>query len=252
MYQPKYNLESSVNTYASSNQNFNSYGSFNNFREDNVLNFLNYRDISNYNGDFVYSYNDRYNRRTNRAIGVIYSNDLSFFVKSLSDIEFKDAEIENVAKEVFVFVTGKEIDDSIKINICPIDEFRELQIKFGVIGDNVQGFCINGEKLIFVKKMDIGGTLVVLGHELGHIFTNELKNKHDEEAKAFAFCIEWVKKIKEKNILNLQESLNSDLRPAINGLHNVAFNFILENLSKGRTAMELYWELVYGIISLYN
>ena len=103
-----------------------------------------------------------------------------------------------------------------------------------------------------MKKTDLGNTLITLGHELGHIFTNELRDKHNEEAKAFAFCIEWIKKIKERNILNLRDSLTLDISPARNGLHDVAFGFVLDSIDNGKNAMELYWEFAYGVLSLYS
>lgn len=249
MYQPMYNIEKIVSTYSSNNFNSLSYsiGAYalplNNSRKE--LDYSSFDSVPYVNNETLI-----YDR--SRHFDIVYSEDLSVFVRYSPNIEFKDAEIEDSARDIFTLVTGKRINDNIKINICSLEEFRKTQLFFGVSGNNVQGFCINKDKVIFVKKTDIVNTLVVLGHELGHVFTRELRNKHDEEAKAFAFSIGWVKKIKEKNILNLRNSLNLDLNPAKNGLHDVAFEFILDNLDNGRNVMELYWELVYGVISLYN
>ncbi len=249
MYQPMHNLENIVSTYTSNNFNSFGYGirpyilHANNPGKESYYLFFKIAPYTN-NETLIYG--------KNRHLDVVYMGDLSVFVRYSPSIEFKDSEIEDAARSIFVLVTGKRIDDGVKINICSLEEFRKAQLLFGVSGCDVQGFCINKDKVIFVKKTDIADTLVVLGHELGHIFTRELKSKHNEEAKAFAFSIAWIKKIKEKNILNLRNSLTLDLKPAKNGLHNIAFDFILNNIDGEKNAMKLYWELVYGVISLYN
>lgn len=249
MYQPMYNLENIISNYVSNNFNSFSYSV-----QSYILPSNNHVKDLNYFSFNIKSYTDNENLiyERNRHLDVVYMEDLSVFVRYSPIIEFKDMEIEDAARNIFTLVTGKRINDGVKMNICSLEEFGKVQSLFGVSGGNVQGFCINKDNVIFVKKTDIANTLVVLGHELGHIFTRELKSKHDEEAKAFAFCIEWVKKIKEKNILNLKDSLTLNIRPATNGLHNLAFEFILNNLAKGKSAMEIYWELVYGILSFYN
>ena len=96
--------------------------------------------------------------------------------------------------------------------------------------------------------------MVVVGHEIGHVLTKSLPNKHDEEAKAFAFSIEWAKTIKEHNIANLGLSIKDELdfRPARNGLHDVAFAFVDFMLKKGRKAIDLHSDLVRKYVSVFN
>ena len=73
-----------------------------------------------------------------------------------------------------------------------------------------------------------------------------LKNSVEEEAKAFAFEIAWMKAIREHNIGNLAGSIETGiLSPANNGIHDVAFNFV-RGLLKEKTALEAYWEIAAG------
>ena len=93
---------------------------------------------------------------------------------------------------------------------------------------------------------------MTIGHELGHVFTKSLINKHNEEAKAFAFEIAWLKTIIEHNIAGLQYSFNLDVKPAKNGLHDIAFAHVKKWLEKGKKAIEIYWELVKGALTVEN
>ena len=76
-----------------------------------------------------------------------------------------------------------------------------------------------------------------------------MPNKHDEEAKAFAFSLAWMKAIKENNIANLAASINLE-KPARNGLHNIALDFVLKLTNAGRRAIDVYVELMKGNISI--
>ena len=79
-----------------------------------------------------------------------------------------------------------------------------------------------------MRENQLDALLLVIGHEIGHVLTETLPNKHDEEAKAFAFSIEWAKTIKKHNIAGLGINIKQDLdfEPARNGLHDVAFSFV--------------------------
>ena len=64
----------------------------------------------------------------------------------------------------------------------------------------------------------------------------------DEEAKAFAFSIAWMRKIKELNIGNLATAIKLS-RPAENGLHNVALDFVMNKIEKGSNPLTLFADL---------
>ena len=81
-----------------------------------------------------------------------------------------------------------------------------------------------------------------------------LPNKHDEEAKAFAFSVEWAKTIKKHNVANLGLNIKEDIdfQPARNGLHDVAFSFVDFMVKKGRNAMQLHDDLSRKYMSIFN
>ena len=102
--------------------------------------------------------------------------------------------------------------------------------------------------------MNLDEMMLVIGHEIGHVLTKTLPNKHDEEAKAFAFSIKWAETIKKHNVANLGMSIKDelDMNPARNGLHDVAFSFVSLMLKKGRTAIEVHQDLAKKYISMFN
>lgn len=115
------------------------------------------------------------------------------------------------------------------------------------------GFAINKNlPEVFIMENHLDILMLTVGHELGHVFTKTLTNNHSEEAKAFAFEIAWIKTIIEHNIAGLRFSFRLDPKPANNGLHDVAFSFVKSWLVKGKKALELYWELAKGSVTVEN
>ena len=102
---------------------------------------------------------------------------------------------------------------------------------------------------IFVLNDTLARVLLTLGHELGHVLTQTLDNPHDEEAKAYAFSLVWMKAIKEHDIAGLSDAIVTE-RPAENGLHNVAFGFVERLLQTGKEVGEIYVELIRKVISI--
>lgn len=157
-------------------------------------------------------------------------------------------EVKNLVEETFKIVTGKELQNMI-IKVCSEEELIRLHGKWnkGILGFSINNGIIANQ--IFVKNDFLDRLLVTIGHEIGHVFTCPLKNRHNEEAKAFAFEFAWVKAIRENNIGNLANCLRQGI-PANNGLHNIAFDFVLEIVNKGKDALELHWGLVRGYYSI--
>ncbi|MBI2102178.1 hypothetical protein HYT53_06220 [Candidatus Woesearchaeota archaeon] len=163
--------------------------------------------------------------------------------------------IKDIVKEAFELMTGKKLPDEISISILPFDEFRLLHSGFGAWSNGILGFSINGKKKqVFVRENHLDALMLVIGHEIGHVLTDVLPNRHDEEAKAFAFSIEWAKTIKNHNIDNLGLGIKDsiDFQPARNGLHDVAFAFVDFMVKKGRKAIELHKDLVKGYVSVFG
>lgn len=164
-------------------------------------------------------------------------------------------EIKNVVKQTFELMLKKEFPEDISMSILPFNEFKLLHSIFGYRNNGILGFSINGkDKKIFVRENNLDILMIVIGHEIGHVLTETLSNKHDEEAKAFAFTIEWAKTIKEHNIADLGVNIKDELefKPAKNGLHDVAFSFVNFIIRKGKKAIELHDDLVKKYISIFN
>lgn len=163
-------------------------------------------------------------------------------------------EARDIAEEVFELMLKEKMPSNIPINVLPFEEFKSLHSRFGAWSNGVLGFSINKSKQIFVRENHLDALMLVIGHEIGHVLTDSLPNKHDEEAKAFAFSIEWAKTIKQHNIANLGPSIKDefDFQPARNGLHDVAFAFVDFMVKKGRKAINLHEDLVKGYISVFD
>lgn len=164
-------------------------------------------------------------------------------------------EIKNIAEETFEFMMHEKLPENISINVLPFEEFKMLHSIFGAWNNGILGFSVNGaQKRIFVKENHLDALMLVIGHEIGHVLTETLPNKHDEEAKAFAFSIEWTKTIKKHNIANLGLSIKDevDFQPARNGLHDVALAFVDLMVKKGRKAMELHKDLAKNYLSIFD
>ena len=163
-------------------------------------------------------------------------------------------EVKCIAEETFELIMKERMSESISINILPLDEFKSLHSRFGSWSNGIQGFSINKTKKIFVRENHLDALMLVIGHEIGHVLTEALPNKHDEEAKAFAFSIEWAKTIKQHNISNLGLNIKDELdfQPAKNGLHDIALEFVDFMIKKGRKAMELHEDLTKKYTSIFN
>ena len=88
--------------------------------------------------------------------------------------------------------------------------------------------------------------MLTIGHEIGHVLTKTLDDKHEEEAKAYAFSLAWMKSIQENDIAGLGDSFVQE-RPAENGLHDVAFAFVEKTIRWGKSAWDVYQELISGL-----
>ncbi|MBI4139377.1 hypothetical protein HY483_00255 [Candidatus Woesearchaeota archaeon] len=181
----------------------------------------------------------------------------SFFVDESSEfvgvIPERD-EIIGHAKTVFSSLTNQKFPDNISINLCDNENFSRL-LPFGASENScVMGFAVNrkgfGISKIFVRNNSLPQLFVTLGHEIGHVITRQLSNVKDEEAKAFSFARAWVVKTKELNIAGLDKFLKP--RPALNGVHNVAFDFVEREIAEGISPLRIYVDVASGRKSVGN
>lgn len=164
-------------------------------------------------------------------------------------------EARTIAAEIFELMLNGKIPESISINVLSFDEFKALHSRFGTWSNGILGFSINGiEKQIFARENHLDALMLVIGHEIGHVLTETLPNKLDEEAKAFAFSVEWAKTIKKHNVANLGLSIKDEIsfHPARNGLHDVAFGFVDLMARKGRKAINLHSDLIKCYVSVFD
>ncbi|MBD3314043.1 hypothetical protein GF345_06375 [Candidatus Woesearchaeota archaeon] len=164
-------------------------------------------------------------------------------------------DIKHYIKEAFEKTTGKSLPDDAVVRVVSHHELRELHEEFGgQWNPGVQGFAINkkgfGQSLIICKENDLDRLLVTIGHEIGHILNFPLSDKLNEEAKAFAFEMEWLKNIQEHNIAGLRGSVNPDPSPARNGLHDVAFNFVKKQIKDGKECFEIMDDLMKNKVNV--
>ncbi|MBD3362001.1 hypothetical protein GF358_04395 [Candidatus Woesearchaeota archaeon] len=175
--------------------------------------------------------------------------------RPVTEIVTNEDKIIPYVKETFEKTTGKTFPKNLKVVILNEKAFDEVhQGHKGVHSQFVKGFAINrngkGLNEIFVKQNHIDSLMITIGHEIGHVMSYTLPDERDEEAKAFAFSMAWMKTIKENNIAGISSSINP--RPAKNGIHDVAFEFVLEESEKGVSAMEIFKKICKGELSIQN
>ena len=172
-------------------------------------------------------------------------------VKFITNLE----ELKPIITETFESLTGTQFPDDINIRICSSSELKKAHEKIsGSWSNNIQGFSLNrnrkGINEIFVKEDCLDSMMVTIGHEIGHVMTPTLNDRVNEEAKAFAFSLAWMETIKENNIGGLAPNIS--INPAKNGLHDKAFNFVIELLNSGKTSFEIFSDIAKGEFSFNN
>lgn len=184
----------------------------------------------------------------------VFLNDIpTEFIKCSDDQQ--EELVKSLVEGAFEAATGKKMPKDIAIRICSGKELRKVHESIGgKWNPGIKGFSINkrgfGTSKIFVKEDELARLMLTVGHEIGHVITLPMKEAVDEEAKAFAFSMAWMNAIKENNIGNLSQAINP--MPAVNGLHNVAFDFVVSLIEKGRRAIDVYLDLIKGEISINN
>ncbi len=156
----------------------------------------------------------------------------------------------SMARDAFKAATGKEFPNDIIVRICTESELKNAHR--GEWNPGITGFSINrrgfGQSEVFAKEDELAPLMLTIGHEIGHVMTLPMPNPVDEEAKAFAFSLAWMDAIIAGNIGDISHAIKP--RPAANGLHNVAFRLVSESMALGKEAIEAYYEIVSGSISI--
>ncbi|MBI2145499.1 hypothetical protein HYU18_04215 [Candidatus Woesearchaeota archaeon] len=154
------------------------------------------------------------------------------------------AQIPDLIKEAFAATTGRQFPQGIAVTVAPRTILQQMHKHF--FSQGVVGLSFNASREVFAVAGNLDEVMLVIGHELGHILSPTLGNAHSEEAKAFAFEAAWASAIFEKDIGGLRTSINSaalSLKPAQNGLHDLAFAFVKAATIAGKEPLLLHSEL---------
>lgn len=162
-------------------------------------------------------------------------------------------EIMPYIREAFEKLTGEQFPENhLKIHVLDDADFEKAHGPGGRHGPGIQGFALNrqgkGINQVFVRKNHLDRMLLTIGHEIGHVMSPTLPDDRDEEAKAFAFSVAWMKTIRKHNIAGIGNAVMPD--PARNGLHDVAYEYLLELIQKGKSALKLFKELANREVSI--
>lgn len=155
----------------------------------------------------------------------------------------KASEIQEFVEQTFQLMFNKPFPSDIKVSVLNDKEFGKLTKSPGTIGLSINRSEQGLLSEIFVKNDFLGKVMLTLGHELGHVLTPTLSSTQDEEAKAYAFSLAWIKTIKEHNIADLKDALVTEI-PANNGVHDKAFFFVEQLLRQGKDVWDLYLKLI--------
>lgn len=190
-------------------------------------------------------YNHGYSTQKSRTM--TYSPVVSCFLnpdRPLTPFIGDASKIKEFVEEAFYHTTGKQFPKDIIVHVLSDKEFERMhRNRFDF---SIRGFAINrkpfGFSEVFARQDCIDGLMVVLGHEIGHVLTEKLSTARDEEAKAFAFCIAWLRAIKEHNVANLSRCIRLG-KPAENGIHDKAFEFVDKLMMQGLSPLEIFYDV---------
>jgi hypothetical protein len=206
-----------------------------------------YDDSSSFIGNTHSGYsNIRYKDNSMRSTAT-YINQADVFLnpaRPLARFVQTESEVQDLVNEIFISLTGRKLDNAV-IKVCKGNESELIKQGFR---PGVLGLAINNEMLpgiILVRNDFLDRMIVTIGHEIGHILSPSLNDIRSEEAKAFAFELAWVRKIKELNFGNLGSNLVLPA-PAVNGVHDVALHFVMTKISEGKEPFDIHSELVTG------
>ncbi len=183
------------------------------------------------------------------VVGDFLKNDrpLTAWIASLS------GELKEYINNAFKATASEEFPfEKVEVHVLDDKEFRKAHEQFGGAWDEgIRGFSVNrqgkGTDHIFIRNDFLDAMMLTIGHETGHLMSKTLADPHDEEAKAFAFSMAWMKAIVENNIAGLQQCINPN--PAKNGLHDTAFEFVHKFISQGMVAWDVFKKIIAGELS---
>jgi hypothetical protein len=151
-------------------------------------------------------------------------------------------DIQEFIEATFEKLMGKPLPNDIKIVVCDEEQFRKVAPHKSTVGLSINRGHHGLLSEIFVLNGSLGRVMLTIGHEIGHVLTPPREDAVMEEAKAYAFSFMWMEVIKEHDIGGLGNAIILE-RPALNGLHDKAFKFVMEEI-KGKTSKDVWEALI--------
>ena len=158
-------------------------------------------------------------------------------------------QIKEHIEETYEKMFNQKFPSDVKISILNQNDFSKLAPSQGTVGLSINRSQQGLLSEIFVKNDLLGRVMLTLGHELGHVLTPTLANSVNEEAKAYAFSLLWMRVVKENDIANLGDAIVLE-NPARKGLHDVAFSFVMDCMNREEDLEEVYERLIKEKISV--
>jgi hypothetical protein len=173
----------------------------------------------------------------------------TFLSPSRKNTKFVKApeEVRALVEQTFQLLTKKPLPN-FNIRVCSPQEMKKFHPNWH---ESIRGFAQPGTQSIFVVQAPMDELMVTIGHEIGHLLARSAENEQDEEAKAFAFCVAWIRTIREHNIGGLKDNLIVPT-PAKNGIHDKAWEFVQSLLKAGENPIGLFYQLSSGYIRHQN
>lgn len=184
---------------------------------------------------------------------VIFIND---GINSKDIVSTLSHELSKAVNQIFRLTMGFDLPKNIAISILSSNELKEVHSMHSKNwNEEIVGFALNMKhknetSSVFIRESPIEHLLLTIGHEIGHCLSIAKEDAKIEEAKAFAFELAWMETIHRFNILGLKDSMKiSLLSPSVNGLHNVALDFVRSKLWEN-TPLEVFRKIVNDELNL--
>jgi len=243
-------LENIVRTYKPANSSYSEHVSYSITAQP-----VNTRQIFYDDNPVTNPYSQSYHAKQNKSRTIIYHPVVDSFLapgRPLTSFIGHANEIKEFIEQAFYHTAGKPFPKDLIVHVLPDKDFEKAH-RNSKLDFSIQGFAINrkpfGFSEVFVRQNCMDRVMVTLGHELGHVLAPRLNNDRDEEAKAFAFCIAWLRAIKKHNIANLSTCISLN-RPAQNNIHDKALEFVQSMINQGLEPLEIFEDLSKKLIGV--
>ncbi len=158
-------------------------------------------------------------------------------------------DVKRYVEDTFMALFGTKFPAHIDICVLGEKEFRTIAPHPDTIGLSINRGSTGEVSQVFVLAGSLARVMLTLGHELGHVLSPTLSSIHNEEAKAYSFSFAWMDVIRKSNIGGLGCAFVTE-NPAHNGVHDVAYAFVMKLVDSGRQFWDIYTDIVERELSM--